>query len=162
MSDAYGLWKTLHVISATVLFGTGIGIAFFCWFGTRYALARGDLGSLRLVLRFTVLADAVFTAPAIVVQLLTGAVLLNQLGWKWGSPWALTALGLFVFVGACWLPVVWIQIRLARWANQATELSKLPIAFAGLFKLWFVLGTLAFPAVLCLIYLMVTKPLAVV
>ena len=41
MTDTYLFWKTAHILSATILFGTGIGIAFFCWFGYRAALRSG-------------------------------------------------------------------------------------------------------------------------
>lgn len=95
------LWKTLHIASATILVGTGIGIAFFCWFGSREALRNKDIGALRTVLRFTVVADAVFTAPAVLVQFVSGGVLVHLLGWSWGSPWVLAALSLFVLIGLC-------------------------------------------------------------
>lgn len=161
MTDAYLIWKTIHVVSATIVFGTGIGIAFFCWFGSRYALARRDMGVLRMVLRFTVIADMVFTAPAVLVQLLSGAMLLGLLGWSWGSPWTVAALALIALVGACWLPVVWIQIRLSRMAVAAESIEQLSAGFFSLFRIWFGLGIVAFAAMLCIFYLMVTKPLAV-
>ena len=160
--DAHTLWKTLHVLSATVLIGTGIGIAFFCWFGSRDAIRRGDIGALRIVLRFTVMADALFTAPAVVFQLLSGAVLLHLDGWSWSSPWSLTAVGLFAFVGACWLPVVWIQLRLKRIVESAPSIEKLPLDFARKFRVWLLLGAPAFASVVAIVFLMVAKPLAVV
>lgn len=162
MTDAYMLWKTVHVVPATIVLGTGMGIAFFCWFGTRDALARGDLGALRMVLHFTVRADAIFTAPAVAVQLITGVMLMTLAGWKFASPWALASLGLFAFAGACWLPVVWIQLQLARMADAASRSDQLSARFGILFRWWLILGALAFPAVLCIVYLMVAKPLRVV
>jgi len=159
--DPYLIWKTVHVLSATVLLGTGTGIAFFCWFGSRDAIRRGDIGALRVVLQFTVKADAVFTAPAVVLQLLSGAFLLNLSGWSWWSPWSLTVLGLFAFVGACWLPVVWIQVRLKRLAETAPSIAGLPPEFANLFRVWFLLGIPAFASVVTIVFLMVAKPLAV-
>ena len=160
--DAYGLWKTLHVLSATILLGSGIGIAFFCWFGSRAALRNGDIGTLRIILRFTVLADAVFTAPAVVLQLVSGAVLLKLAGWSWLSQWSLTVLGLFIFVGTCWLPVVWIQIRLKRFAKIAPNVADLPPAFAHMFRIWLLLGLPAFTSVVTIVFLMVNKPLPVI
>jgi uncharacterized membrane protein len=161
MSEAYLVWKTIHVVSATIVFGTGIGIAFFCWFGSRDALAKHDLGALRMALRFTVVADAVFTAPAVLVQFVSGAVLLDTLGWKWGSPWALSVVGLFLLVGACWLPVVWIQVQLSRLAAAVNNTGELTARFAALFRLWFGLGVVAFGAMIGILVLMVAKPLAV-
>jgi uncharacterized membrane protein len=158
----YLLCKTLHVLSATALLGTGMGIAFFCWFGSRAALRAGDIGALRVVLRYTVAADAVFTAPAVVLQLGSGAVLLNLNGWSWVSAWSLTVIGLFIFIGACWLPVVWIQLRLKRLAETAPMIAALPRAFAVLFRAWFLLGIPAFASVITMVFLMVAKPLPVV
>ncbi|MEQ1515847.1 MAG: DUF2269 domain-containing protein [Usitatibacteraceae bacterium] len=160
--DAYTLWKTAHVLSATILVGTGIGIAFFCWFGSRDAIKRNDIGALRTVLRFTVVADAIFTAPAVVLQLLSGGALLQLAGWSWTSAWSISVLALFVLVGACWLPVVWIQVRLRRLADSAATIAQLPPEFAAKFRVWFLLGIPAFTAIVAIVYLMVAKPLAVV
>lgn len=159
--ETYFLWKTIHVLSAIILMGTGIGIAFFCWFGSRAAIRSNDIGALRMVLRFTVLADALFTAPAVVIQAATGAKLLNMNGWSWQSPWSVSVVGLFVFVGACWLPVLWIQARLKKIADAASPGESLPAAFMNLIHRWFLLGIPAFAAMIALVYLMVAKPLAV-
>ncbi len=94
MSVAFEWWKTAHVLSAAVLFGTGVGIAFFCWFGYRLALRSGDVATLRAFLRLTVIADACLTAPAVIFQAASGWVLMNQLGWSATSPWS-------VWVGHC-------------------------------------------------------------
>ena len=158
---AYLLWKTIHVIAATIVLGTGIGIAFFCWFGTRQALARGDIRALRAILHLTVIADAVFTAPAVVVQLVSGLALLSFLGWSAVSPWALAVFTLFVVVGACWLPVVWIQIQLDRIAHAVKTTAFLPPRFHSLLRAWFALGIPAFAGVVALVWLMVARPLAV-
>ena len=160
--ETVGLWKTLHVLSATVLIGTGIGIAFFCWFGSREAIRNSDIGALRIVLRFTVVADTAFTAPAVVLQFLSGAVLLKLAGWSWLSPWSLTVLGLFIFVGACWLPAVWIQMHLKRLAVAAPSVAELPPAFARMFRVWVLLGIPAFASVVMILFMMVNKPLPVV
>jgi uncharacterized membrane protein len=159
--NALAFWKTAHVLSASILFGTGLGIAFFCWFGFRRALRTGGIVGLRLVLRLTVLADAWFTAPAVVFQAVSGLVLMNLLGWPLVSPWSVAVWSLFAFTGACWVPVVFMQIRLSRDAERAPSMEALPPRFHRKFRLWFVLGVPAFTAVLLLYYLMVAKPLAV-
>ena len=96
------------------------------------------------------------------VLLVSGVALLEHLRWSWHSPWALTVLALFVFVGACWLPVVWIQLRLSRLANTAPSVSELPPAFVKLFRIWILLGIPAFACVMALVFMMVAKPLPVV
>lgn len=154
-------WKTAHVVSATVVFGTGLGIAFFCWFGTQHALRSGSLSALRTILRLTVLADWCFTAPAVMFQLVSGLMLMHLLGWAWFSPWSLVVLGLFVLVGLCWLPVVMLQLRLRDAAYAVATLDALPVQFFVWLRWWFGLGIIAFTLVLALFYLMVGKPLAV-
>jgi uncharacterized membrane protein len=155
-------WKTLHVLCAAVLLGTGAGIAFFCWFGYRGALRSGEIAALRMVLRLTVIADACFTAPAVVLQVVTGVVLSDLYGWPLVSPWSLTVWGLFLVVSACWLPVLVIQKRLLREASAAGSMDALSPEFRRRFRLWFMLGVPAFGSVIAIYYLMVAKPLPVI
>ncbi len=160
MTSEFLLWKTAHILSATVLFGTGLGIAFFCWFGYRGALRANEIAALRSVLRLTVIGDACFTAPAIVLQIVSGLVLVHMLGWSLASPWAAASIALFALAGACWLPVVVIQIRLLREARQASSIDALPAGFHRRFRRWFALGVPAFAALVVVFYLMVAKPVS--
>jgi uncharacterized membrane protein len=82
VTHAYFFWKTVHILSASILLGTGIGIAFFCWFGYQAARRSGDIATLRSFLRLTVFADAWLTAPAVIFQAVSGVVLMHQLGWS--------------------------------------------------------------------------------
>jgi uncharacterized membrane protein len=157
--DAHTFWRLLHILSSTVLFGTGMGIAFFAWFGYQRAMRIGEIDGLRAVLRLTVIADTCFTAPAVVLQLASGLVLMTLNGWPLDSPWALTALGLFVLVGMLWLPVIVIQVLMSRAANRAASVAALGPGFHRSFTLWFVLGVPAFLIVVAIFYLMVAKPL---
>jgi len=110
------------------------------------------------ITRLTVLADFIFTTPAVLIQLLSGFALLHMLSLPWTTPWVLVALGLYALTGACWLPVVFIQMRLARMAAAAqTSGQPLPIEFARQMRIWFVLGWPAFLAVLAIFWLMVRK-----
>jgi uncharacterized membrane protein len=159
---AYAVWKTLHVLSAAVILGTGFGIAFFTWFGYRGALRSKDLGALRSLLRLTVIADACLTAPAVAFQAASGFVLVHQAGWAQLSPWSIAVWSLFLLAGACWLPVLRIQARLSREAREVTAVEALSAAFHTRFRLWFALGVPAFAAVIAIYWLMVAKPLSVV
>jgi uncharacterized membrane protein len=161
MSNAYMILKIAHVISGAIILGTGIGIAFFCWFGYRAALRSRDIGSLRTTLRLTVIADACFTAPAVIFQAVSGAVMMNILGWPWLSAWSITVAASFVLVGACWLPVLAIQAALSRAAQRAQSIEALPESFHRRYRVWFFLGIPAFVTVIAIYYLMVAKPLAV-
>ena len=161
MSGTLAFWKTAHILSAAVLFGTGLGIAFWCWFGYRDAMRSADIGALRAVLRLTVVADAWLTAPAIVFQAASGIVLMTLLGWPLLSAWSVAVWSLFVFAGACWLPVVWIQRVQWREAQTVPSVAALSGAFHRRLRIWFALGVAAFAAVIAVYWLMVAKPLAV-
>jgi uncharacterized membrane protein len=111
------------------------------------------------VTRLTVIADFLFTTPAVIAQLLTGFALLHALSLPWSTPWVSAALVLYGLTGACWIPVVFIQIRLARIAAQAEALQQaLPPQFARQMWIWFILGWPAFLSVLAIFWLMVRKP----
>ena len=152
---SYLLLKWVHILSSTVLFGTGMGIAFFQFMTWR----TGDVAAIARVTRLTVIADFVFTTPAVVVQLLTGFALLHLLSLPLTTGWVLGALALYALTGACWLPVVAIQVRLAQLAATAHAGNQpLPPGFDRAMRLWFVLGWPAFLAVLAIFWLMVRKP----
>jgi uncharacterized membrane protein len=154
---SYLALKWLHLIGASVLFGTGMGIAFFAWFGYRRAMKHGSLGLLQGVLSLTVVADTVFTAVAALVQPLTGLALWVMQGGKWDSTWLWWVTGLYIFVGACWLPVVVLQIRLRDTALGAHSVAELSPGFHARFRRWFALGVPAFTGVLVLFGLMVGR-----
>ncbi|UXD88120.1 DUF2269 family protein [Thalassolituus hydrocarboniclasticus] len=155
MTD-YFLLKTLHILSAVVLMGTGSGIAFFMLMAV---LSRSQ-ETIRHVSRIVILADWLFTAPAVVVQLLSGLLLMSLLNVSFTSPWFLTVAALFILIGCCWLPVVWIQYQLHR--EACMENGFLSVRFKRLMRLWIALGIPAFAAMLVLFWLMVAKPLAVI
>ena len=151
----YLVVKWVHILSSTLLFGTGLGIAFFMWMAHR----RGDVRVIAGVARLVVIADAIFTAPAVLIQLTTGLWLVHRSGLPLQIHWLAMALMLFVLVGACWLPVVWMQIRIRDLATQAMERSEpLPQRYHMLMRAWFILGWPAFLGVLAIFWLMVVKP----
>jgi len=149
------LLKTAHIISSTILFGTGIGTAFH---GLTSNL-RGDLAAIVAGNKNVVLADWTFTTPAVIVQPVTGVLLAIEQGWPLDSHWLLAAIALYVFVGACWLPVVWLQIRMARVAEECLAAgAPLPPIYHAYFRRWFALGWPAFAAMIAIFWLMVAKP----
>jgi len=150
------LWvKWIHILASTLLFGTGLGIAFFMWM----AHLRGDPRTIAATARIVVIADSLFTAPAVVVQFGTGLWLVHLLGLPLTVFWVKTALVLFFVVGACWLPVLWLQIRARNLARQAAEAGlPLPTDYHRAMRWWFWLGWPAFISVLAIFWLMVMKP----
>jgi len=144
------LWiKLLHILSATVLFGTGMGTAFFMF---RTYLSKND-DAMAVTTRNVVMADWLFTTPAVVIQLVSGLWLTSKLGIAYDSVWFITVISLFVFVGACWIPVVWIQIRIRDLIAEKADRNE----YRKLMRAWLVLGVLAFSSVIFLFYMMVSK-----
>lgn len=149
------LLRWAHVIGATVLLGTGAGIAFFMLMAHRTHDARLIAHTAGTV----VLADVVFTASAVIAQPITGFWLAHELGWSLTEPWLLLSLALYVLTGMFWLPVVWIQIRLRDLARTAMAMNTaLPPRYDRLFAVWFVCGLPAFFAVLGILWLMLMRP----
>ncbi len=147
------LW--LHVIGATVLLGTGAGIAFFMLMAHR----TNDARIIAHVAGTVVTADLLFTATAVVLQPFTGALLAMEIGWPMSSGWIVASLALYVFTGLFWLPVVIIQLKMRDLARLAAkENSALPAEYYRLFRIWFACGFPAFAAVLGILWLMLTKP----
>lgn len=144
------LWiKLIHIVSATVLFGTGIGTAFFMLKAYR---ANSD-EAMRVTSRNVVAADWLFTTPAVVVQFVTGLWLTRYLAIPWDSVWFVAVVGLYGLVGACWIPVVWIQIRIRELTRSGANRE----SYKSLMRLWVALGVPAFSAVLALFFLMVSR-----
>ena len=147
--------KWIHILSSTLLMGTGLGIAFFMWM----AHLTRDPRSIAATARVVVIADALFTAPAVVVQLVSGLWLAKLLQLPLDTFWIKTALVLFFVTGACWLPVVWLQIRARDLAQHAAATgAPLPLAYMQVMRGWFWLGWPAFISVITIFWLMVHKP----
>ncbi len=153
--DWYLIIKTIHIITSTVLFGTGLGTAFFflCSHFT------DNLHEKFFAARSTVLADYVFTAPAVILQPLSGAWLIWKGGFDPTAPWLMWTYGIYVLAGLCWLPVVWIQIQLKQMVHTALDNgTPLPDHYHGLLRIWFILGWPAFLGLVAIFFLMVVKP----
>ncbi len=144
-----------HVIGATVLLGTGAGIAFFMVVAHRTRDAKLIAHTAGTV----VIADWIFTASAVTVQPITGLLLAHEIGWPLLSGWVMWSISLYIFVGIFWLPVIWIQHQLRNMAREAASVGgALPERYFRLFRIWFACGIPAFLAVLAIVWLMVNRP----
>jgi len=153
--NAYAALKFIHIVSATLLFGTGLGTAFFMWMSHR----SGNVAAIATAARITVRADWLFTTPAVIVQPLSGAALMWLVGYPLTTSWLLVAIGLYLLAGACWLPVVTLQLRMRDLSATALrDGSALPAAYHRCMRWWFALGWPAFVAVLGAFWLMTAKP----
>ena len=151
----YLLLKYVHILSSVVLVGTGFGTAFYLYFANRSGQVVAQAEVARLVVR----ADWWFTTPAIVVQPLTGLAMVYLAGWPLSTPWIAWSLALYLLTGALWLPVVGLQLRMARLAAAAARNGEaLPPAYWRCARWWEALGYPAFAAMLVVFWLMVSKP----
>lgn len=153
----YLLFKWIHIVSSTILFGTGIGSAFYMFMANR----RKNTASIYFATRHVVIADWIFTTPSVVIQFITGIGLVHIVGYELFEGWVFWSLLLFFFAGACWVPVVWMQIKMRDMAKQALDNgSELPARYWNMDRWWIILGSLAFPAVIVIFYLMVYRPVS--
>lgn len=153
--NTYLFVKALHIMSSVLMVGTGFGTAYYLFFTNRI----GRVSSIADVARLVVRADWWFTTPAVIFQPLSGIWLAYIAGWPLTTPWLLWSIVLFVLTGACWLPVVWLQLRLAKIAREADERNEaLPAIYWRYARYWEWLGYPAFVAMLGVYFLMVMKP----
>lgn len=152
---AYAILKFLHILGATVLLGTGAGIAFFMLM----AHLTSRTHAIAEVARIVVLADFVFTATAVVAQPVTGLLLVREAGYALTEFWIVASIVLYIVTGLFWLPVVWMQMRLRDLASRALAANTpLPPEYHRLFWTWFAFGIPAFASVLAILWLMITRP----
>lgn len=152
----YLMLKWLHIVSSTFLFGTGIGSAFYMLAAT---LTR-DVRAIAVVARYVVIADWLFTTPAIIIQPLTGFAMLHLAGVPLASRWIVGSVILYLVAGVCWLPVVWMQMRMRDMALRAAAIGdvELPARFWRYFSYWILLGIPAFVSLMFVFWLMVSRP----
>lgn len=153
--DLFLVTKWLHILSSTVLFGTGMGTAFFMWMAHR----SDDPSLIAGVGRLVVLADWLFTLPSGLLQPLTGAVLIGLAGYDPHASWLMVTYGLYAVALSCWLPVVRLQISAQKLAALAVAGgTPLPPLYYAKMRAWFILGWPAFISLVAIFALMVTKP----
>ena len=153
--DYVDILKWLHILGAIVLIGTGAGIAFFMVMAQR----TGNIVVIAHTASIVVVADWLFTASAAIIQPITGTLLAWENGWTLSEPWIIWAIGLYVFVGVFWLPVIWIQHNLRNLAHEALEAgAPLSDKYHKLFRIWLSCGFPAFFAILGILWLMVSRP----
>jgi len=153
--DSYLLLKLIHILAAVVVTGTGAGIAFFMFMANR----SNDPQAIYVTAKTVILGDWIFTTPAVITQLVTGFLLMNKLGYSYTSNWFYLVIGLFFFIGVCWLPVLRIQYQLKNMAEKSLESDEVTPEFKKLMKIWALLGIPAFLSILVIFYLMVFKPM---
>ena len=151
----YLLIKYLHVLGAMVILGTGTGIAFFMLMAHRSRDAAFIAGTASVV----VIADVIFTLSAVILQPITGGLLMMLSGTSITVGWLLTSLALYIVAGLFWVPVIFMQIEMRDLARKAVATSEpLPLRYVTLFRRWFAFGFPGFGAVALILWLMIAKP----
>ncbi len=152
---SYNILKCTHILSAFLLFGTGLGSAFYKWMSDR----SGNIEAQAITAKHVVLADFLFTTPSAIYQPISGFLLLQQLGTPLSEPWVVLSFVLYIIAGLCWLPVVWLQILMRDLALDALDKGQgLSQEYRRLARIWFWLGWPAFVSLIVAVWLMVAKP----
>lgn len=152
----YSLLKTLHILSMTLLFGTGLGSAFYKWMADK----SGNIAHIAVTNRHVVLADWVFTTPTVIFQPISGVLMLYWVNAPFFQPWVVASFALYALAGVCWVPVVVLQIKMARLSNAALSSGQpLPTRYWQYARAWFWLGVPAFTSMVLVVALMVFKHL---
>ncbi|GLR71012.1 DUF2269 family protein [Agaribacter marinus] len=155
--EYYLTLKLIHILAAVVVTGTGAGIAFFMFMANR----SNNPQAIYVTAQHVILGDWFFTTPAVITQITTGILLMNLRGYSYSSPWFYWVIGLFAFIGICWLPVLRIQYRLRALAKISVDSNNVIPEFKSLMRTWTLLGIPAFSAILAIFWLMVFKPFPV-
>lgn len=146
--------KYIHLISMVLLFGTGLGSAWYKWMADR----SQNVAHIAVVNRHVVLADWLFTTPTIIIQPVTGIAMMLLIGLPFTTTWIWMSLALYALAGACWLPVVWLQIRMRDLAQQAvSQNTTLSAQYWRYARIWFWLGVPAFISMIAIVFLMIFK-----
>jgi uncharacterized membrane protein len=151
----YFLVKYLHVLGAIVILGAGTGIAFFMLM----AHVSRDAAFIARTAATVVIADMLFTLTAVVLQPVTGAILMEMSSTTLAERWLVTSLGLYAVAGLFWIPVIFMQIEMRNLASAAVaQHQPLPPRYFALFRRWFLFGIPGFGSVMIILWLMIAKP----
>ena len=153
--NTYLLIKLVHILSSVLMVGTGLGSAFYMFFTNR----SGSVAAQAVVSKLVVRADWWLTTPTVIIQPISGIAMVHMAGWPLTSPWLMVSMALYLLAGACWLPVVCLQLRMARLAAHAqAQGTTMPERYWRDARLWEALGYPAFVAMGFVFFLMVNKP----
>jgi uncharacterized membrane protein len=151
----YFILKYLHVLGAIVILGTGTGIAFFMLMAHR----SGDPAFIARTATTVVIADMLFTLTAVLLQPVTGGLLMLQSATSLAERWLATSLGLYAVAGLFWIPVIFMQIEMRDLARQASaQHQPLSPRYFVLFRRWLLFGIPGFGSVMMILWLMIAKP----
>jgi uncharacterized membrane protein len=151
----YFLVKYLHVLGAIVILGTGSGIAFFMLMAHRTL----DAAFIARTASTVVIADMIFTLTAVLLQPVSGGLLMMLSATGLTERWLLVSLALYALAGVFWIPVIFMQMEMRDLAQAAVANGHaLPPRYFALFRRWFLFGIPGFGSVMIILWLMIAKP----
>jgi len=151
---SYQLLLALHLASVILLLGVGGGSAFYKFMADRSKNLELILHTNKLV----VLADWLFTTPAVIAQPLTGYWLVELMGYSFNLFWLKVSVLLYAFSIVLWLVAVWLQMSMKNIAIEAKKENRLlDDNYYGLVKYWSLLGVFSALAMGVVFYLMIYK-----
>jgi uncharacterized membrane protein len=152
----YFLLKTFHGLLAAVLFGAALTGLFFA----RRAWKEADPRQMAATFASLVRLEFWLIASSAVLLPLSGVALANVGGWPLGQRWLLWSVGIYLLAALCWLPLLWLQVRIRNLARRAlrdgTPLAP-QVASHLAVRTW--LAVLALVLLVVVYALMVVKPL---
>lgn len=132
--------ELVHVLSATVPFGTGLGPALLLWRTARSC----SPASLEAVTATVLAVDRPCIAPGGVVQLVTAGWLVEARGYSLTDAWTLASVGLYAPAGVARPWGVLLERRIRSLPRSG---GGRPDPVLGHFRGWVTLGVVAFAAV---------------
>lgn len=148
--------KFVHILAVTLFFANAV-------IGTIWetrSLLNGNPEIVRYTYRTVVWLDAVFTAPLILISVLSGLMLATILGGVSTIGWISNALFLFLFSGAVWITAdIPTQYRINRlFLTVDRDCPKLPAPLVKLLWLRMAISAAGTLPLLVIFYLMIHKP----
>ena len=153
--ETFSLLELLHILGAMVLFGSGLGIAFFMVAASR----SGNVALIAGTARIVVIADIALMATAFVLQPITGLGMAHIAHIHLWQSWIAISLGLYAVIGLLWLPGFWLRLQMREMAATALAAgTPLPERYRQFMRLWYWCGAPGFVAIITILYFMVTQP----
>lgn len=150
----YNTLISIHIISVILLLGVGAGSAFYKFMSDR----SGNLEVIVHTNKMVVLADWLFTTPSVILQPITGVMLVNTIGYSFNDFWLIMSVNLYVLAVFLWLVAVFLQVRMKNLSVTAQkENNSLGKDYSRLVNYWIVLGFFSFFFMAWIFYLMVFK-----
>ena len=146
----------LHILAAVVFVGNIITAAFW----KAQADRSGNLETIAITARSLLQADYIFTAPGIVVLLITGIWMVGLSDWaRFQEPWLGGSFVLLIITGVIWLAVLLPQQRrMVRLAQEGADAGALGPEYRRAGRIWSMFGGIATLLPILILFLMVFKP----